>query len=296
VTFYNTASGRINAIEFGSKKPASDTLLCIHGLCCDARIFRYLGSKLSSEGYNVVNIDLPGHSLSDGKRGDLNFDNCIKSIHQIIMQLRRTSERVFILSHSMGCIFALWYAHLFKASTDGLILLSPFIRVPNMKKRFDAEPNSLELLLMLLARIFVPYKRVNITEAFPKYVKAGGDEFAWMMKDPLINFRYSYRFLVDILAIKSSKVSKLSDVGDIPALILHGRKDRVMYPRVSEEFFKLLGTNMKEIKIFDCDHWFYDAIFYDQSFLRHSEESRMQIISSIADWLKARATVSMDSK
>lgn len=294
--FYETASGRINAIEFASKKPASDTLLCIHGLCCDARVFTCAASKLASAGYNVVSIDLPGHSMWDGKRGDLDFDACMKSIHQIVVQLKKTSARVFILSHSMGCIFALWYAHLFKASIDGLILLSPFIRVPNMKKRFDAEPQGLALLLLFFARILTPYRRVNVTEAFPRYLEAGGDEVAWMMKEQLPNFRYSYRFLVDILAIRSSKVSELSDVGDIPVLILHGRKDRMMYLQVSQEFFKLLLTNMKEIKILDCDHWFYDAIFYDQSFSRHSEESRMQIISLIADWLKSHAVMHMDNR
>jgi pimeloyl-ACP methyl ester carboxylesterase len=296
VIFYETATGRINAIEFTSKKPASDTLLCIHGLCCDARVFTSAGSKLASEGYNVVSIDLPGHGMSDGKRGDLDFDACMKSIHQIVTQLKKTSARVFILSHSMGCIFALWYAHQFKSSIDGLILLSPFIRVPKMKKRFDAEPHGLGLLLLFFARIFTPYRRVNVTEAFPRYVEAGGDEVAWMMKEQVVNFRYSYRFLVDILAIRSSKASELSDVGDIPVLILHGRKDRMMYLQVSEEFFKLLRTNMKEMKIFDCDHWFYDAIFYDQSFSRHSEELRMQIISVIADWLKSHAIMHMDNR
>ena len=44
----------------------------------------------------------------------------------------------------------------------------------------------------------------------------------------------------------------------------------------------MINSRMKEIKIFESDHWFYDAIFYDQSFSRHSEESRMQVISSIA--------------
>ncbi len=296
MTFYETASGRINAIEFESQKPASDTLLCVHGFFCDARIFTHIGSKLSIEGYNIVSIDLPGHGMSDGKVGDLDFDVCIKSIHQIVEQLKKRSGRVFIVAHSVGCIFALWYAHLFKASIDGLILLSPSVRVPNMKKRYDAEPNALEFLLLLFARIVMPNKLVDITEEFPAHVKAGGDEIAWMMKDSVINFRYSYRFLVDILAIKSSKVSQLSEVGDIPVLILHGKKDRMMYFQVSEEFFKLLTTTMKEIKIFDCDHWFYDAIFYDQSFSRHNEESRMQIISSITDWLKSRAIIRMDHK
>jgi lysophospholipase len=296
VTFYETASGRINAIEFASKRPGGDILLCIHGFFCDARIFAHIGSKLSIEGYNVISIDLPGHGKSDGKRGDLDFDACIRSIHQIVEQLKKRSARVFIVAHSVGCIFALWYAHLFKASIDGLILLSPSVRVSNMKKRYDADPNALEFLLFFFARIFVPNKLIDITEAFPTHVKAGGDELAWMMKDPEMNFRYSYRFLVDILAIKSSKLSELSDIGDIPVLILHGTKDRMMYVKVSEEFFRLLRTNMKEIKIFDCDHWFYDAIFYDQFFSRHSEESRMRVISSIADWLKSRAIMHMDNK
>jgi len=296
MTFYQTASGRINTIEFESGKPARDTLLCVHGLFCDARIFTYVGSKLSIEGYNVVNVDLPGHGMSDGKPGEIDFDLCIQSIHQIVEQLKKRSARVFIVAHSVGCIFALWYAHLFRGSIEGLILLSPSIRVPNMKKRFDAEPHALGFLFLLFARIFVPNKMVDLTEAFPAHVKAGGDEIVWMRKDPVINFRYSYRLLVDILAIKNSKISELSEVGDIPVLILHGSKDRMMYPQVSEEFFKLLQTRSKEIRIFDCDHWFYDAVFYDQSLSRHSDESRMQIMSSITDWLKSRAIMRMDNK
>jgi pimeloyl-ACP methyl ester carboxylesterase len=294
--FFETASGRINAIEFASKKPGSDTLLCIHGFLSDARIFAYIGSKLSIENYNVVSIDLPGHGMSDGKVGELDFDTCVESIHQIVQQLKGKSGKIYIVAHSVGCILALWYAHLFRDSIDGLVLFSPSVRVPKMKKRYDADPNALELFLLFFARIITPSKLVDISKAFPVHIKAGGEELLWMIKNSEGNFRYSYRFLVDIFAVKSGKIDDLSDIRDIPVLILHGRKDRMMYVQVSEEFFKLLRTPVKEFRAFDCDHWFYDAIFYDQSFSKHSEQERTLIVSSVSEWLKSPAIVSMDNR
>jgi pimeloyl-ACP methyl ester carboxylesterase len=293
---FETASGRINAIEFASKKPNSDTLLCIHGFHCDARIFAYIGNKLSIENYNVVSIDLPGHGTSDGKVGDLDFDTCIKSIHQIIQQLKVKSDKIYIVAHSFGCILAMWYAHLFKGSIDGLVLLSPSVRVPKMNKRFDADPNALELFLLFFGRIIMPSKLVDFTKTFPTHVKAGGEELLWMIKNSKGNFRYSYHFLVDIIAVKSSRIEELSDIQEIPVLILHGRKDRMMYVKVSEELFKLLQTPMKEFRAFDCDHWFYDAIFYDDYFSRHSEQEKTVIPSSISEWLKFGAIVRMDNR
>jgi lysophospholipase len=287
LTFYETASGKINVIEIPTKKPESDTtVLCIHGLCCDARIFTYIGTKLSETGYNVASIDLPGHGRSDGEKGDLDFDTCIKSMDQIVKELKKRSSRIFLLAHSMGSTFALWYAHLFKGSISGLILLSPYIRVRNMKRRFDAEPNTVESLLLLLGRIFTPHKRIDITKAFPTYVRIGGDRVAWMMKDPIINFQYSYRYLVDIVTLRNNHLTELSDVGDAPVLLLHGKEDRNVYLRVSKEFFKLLRTEKKDLIIFDCDHWFYDAMFYVQS-SKYTEESRMQFISSLVTWIRS---------
>jgi hypothetical protein len=69
-----------------------------------------------------------------------------------------------------------------------------------------------------------------------------------------------------------------------------------MYPQVAEDFFKLLRTSRKEIRIFDCDHWFYDAIFYDQSLQEHSEELRLQLISAISDWLRTHAALPAKNK
>jgi hypothetical protein len=39
-----------------------------------------------------------------------------------------------------------------------------------------------------------------------------------------------------------------------------------------------------EIKILDCGHWFYDAIFYSQA-AEYSEDDRGKFVSSIVEWL-----------
>ena len=83
--------------------------------------------------------------------------------------------------------------------------------------------------------------------------------------------------------IWNSKVAELSDI-DVPVLILHGKDDRNVYPAVSQEFFKVLHAKNKEIKILDCGHWFYDAIFYSQA-AEHSEDDRRKFVSSIVEWL-----------
>ena len=283
MVFYDTASGKLNVIEIPSAKPNGHAILCIHGICCDARIFAYAGSKLTQAGYDVHSMDLPSYGESDGERGDLNFDTCLKSIDTIISELRKKYSKVFIIAHSFGSTFALWYAHQFK-NLNGIILLAPYVRAGNIKKRSDAEPSTSTFLYLLIGRIFTPYRRVNFGKILPGYLKIGGSQLPRMVQDGRLNFDYSFRYLVDIVAKRNDAISELSDV-DVPVLILHGSSDRNVYLQVSQEFLKLLRAKDKELKTFDCNHWFYDAIFFSQS-PEYSEDDRVKIISSIVEWLK----------
>ncbi|HKX81762.1 MAG TPA: alpha/beta hydrolase, partial [Nitrososphaera sp.] len=60
-------------IETPSGMGSSVSILCIHGLFCDASIFSYAAGKLSGMGFNVHSMDLPGHGKSYGPPGDLDF-------------------------------------------------------------------------------------------------------------------------------------------------------------------------------------------------------------------------------
>ncbi len=290
MTFFDTPSGRINVTELPASKASGRSVLCIHGFCCDARVFSYAANRLAEAGYDVYGMDLPGHGMSAGPRGDMDFGACLRSINLLVSEIRKKSSKVFLLAHSMGSTFALWYAHQFKNSVDGLILLSPYIRIPRIK-RSDAEPETLAFLYLLLGRIFTPRKQIDVRKVLPGYVRIGGTQYARMASAGNANFDYSFRYLIDIVAQRNSKLAELSDI-NLPVLILYGLKDRNVFPQVSVDFFRLLKSKDKTITSLDCNHWFYDAIFYSQS-AEYSEDDRKKFMDTMTKWLdltSARAT------
>ena len=280
----STKNGKINTINYTAQNPCGKTVICIHGLCCDARIFNYLAQDLTSCGFNVISIDLFGHGGSDGKKGDPNFDQCLDSLNELIVGIKQKSK-VYLLSHSIGCTYSLWYLQKYKKMIDGLILLAPYVRV-KIKKRSEVEPNIPQFLYLLLRRVLFPKSMVDVREALPNYAEVGGYQIKSMLNDKMLNFKYSLQYLVDVVALKNQQASKLANI-DTPVLILHGTKDRQVYPQVSEIFFKMVKSNKKSIKLFDCDHWFFDAIFYNQLSEKYYEKDRMSVMNLLCDWLSA---------
>ncbi len=280
-----TTNGNINLIHFPSVgNDNNKTVLCIHGSYSDARIFNYIGAQLSENGFNVYSMDLLGHGKSDGNIGDLNFNDCLSSINEVIRKIRGSSQ-VYVLAHSIGCTFALWYVHDYKGYLDGLILMAPYIRISSIKKRSVAEPNFFNFLYLFLRRLTTPKTLVKMTDLFPALKEIGGEEISHMLQDKDLNFYYSYRYIVDIIAFRNSRVKTLTDNGNVPILILHGKKDLIFFSAVSEAFFNLLKNKYKEIKLFDCDHWFYDAVSYNYMQSEYTEESRKQVIARIQKWI-----------
>lgn len=276
-----TSYGTINLLYFPSSIPTDKKLFCIHGYCCDARIFTYIGEELSKRGYDVYSIDLFGHGQSDGPRGDLDFHKTIKALHEIISSVRGKS-RVFLLGHSLGCTYAMWYLHNYGNDIDGVILMAMYVRIEGMKYAGDALPSVGKFLWFYILRHLVPKMRVSATKVVQDSI-LNTKEVQHMIADPQINYHYSYRYLIDILAGKNKDADILADI-HIPVLLLHGRKDRNVLPQVSEEFYKLLKNKHKSIQLFDCDHWFYHAVFYFQDD-RYSEHDRAQVINTISSWL-----------
>lgn len=282
LTIRRTSVGEINVIEHVPPNPKA-MVVCIHGLCSDARIFDYLGLRLAEKGLGVVSIDVLGHGKSSGERGNPNFDQSLQAIHEIVMECRKVAK-TFVLAHSMGCTFALWYAHKFRDGAEGLVLMAPYVRVRTLKKRSHMEPDMSLFLKILFRRLLTPDVKVNVTKALPAFVKYGGYEMQQILQDKDLNIAYSYRYIIDVLARRNDNVPLLSSV-TLPILLIHGKNDNNIFPSVSEEFIKIVKAEDKTLSTPDSDHWFYDAIFYNQDSKKYAEDDRQKIIGTIESWI-----------
>lgn len=284
----STSYGTINLLYFPSSRPTDKKIFCIHGYCCDARIFAYMGRELAKKGFDVYSVDLFGHGQSDGPKGDLDFDKTISALHEVISNLRGES-RVFLMGHSLGCTYLLWYLRTYEEEVDGVVLMAMYVRIKNIKYAGDALPGIGKFFWFYILRHITPNRRVSATKVVRSSVLAT-KEVQQMIADPQINYHYSYRYIIDTLVKKNMDAQTLANV-NVPVLLVHGRNDKNVIPQVSEEFFKLLKSNQKSIQLFDCNHWFYHAIFYTQNG-EHVDSDREQVISAISSWLDGVANLS----
>ena len=111
--------------------------------------------------------------------------------------------------------------------------MAPYVRIGSVKKRSVAEPNFLYFLYLIFRRLLTPKTLVKMTDLFPKLIDIGREELSQMLRDENLNFYYSYRYIIDIIAFRNSRVKELAGIDDVPIHILHGKKDLIFFSGVS---------------------------------------------------------------
>lgn len=111
-------------------------LVCIvHGIGEHCGRYAHVAEKLNSAGYSVYAIDLPGHGLSEGKRGHAgSTDELMEVVDALISYSRENTPDVpvFVMGHSMGGNIVL--SHRFyrqRSNILGYISSSPWLKTNN---------------------------------------------------------------------------------------------------------------------------------------------------------------------
>jgi len=214
-------------------------ILILHGITAYSGPYETLGVPLSKIGYTVYGLDLRGHGLSDGIRGDYpSNERFVKDLGESISFLKEKHPTLLLLGHSLGVVTALIASNFYLKEINGLILLSAARETrPSVYNKMSISTK----LKILFSSIIKPSKPII------SYYRDGMTG----LNDPLYNFKYTLRFM----KIFNAKKLNFPDKLEIPIVLGIGENDEIFTVESARSFFdEIPSANKKFIVLPGSKH------------------------------------------
>jgi len=216
--------------EWAPSKASNTAILIFHGITAYSGPYKMIGNALSKIGYAVYGLDLRGHGLSEGIRGDYpSKEQLINDLGETITFLKKKYPFLIILGHSLGVLTALIASNFYLDQINGLILLSAARETrPGIYKKLSL----LKKLKILFSSIIIPKKPII------SYYRDGMTG----LDDPLFNFKYTLRFMRIFDAKKLSFPENLN----VPVILGVGENDEIFTVESARSLFDEIPSNNKK--------------------------------------------------
>jgi pimeloyl-ACP methyl ester carboxylesterase len=210
------------------------SVVLIHGVTGTCEVWAPVLPALA-ERHSVVAPDLLGHGKSAKPRGDYSLGAYASGIRDLVVGLGH--ERVTVVGHSLGGGIAMQFAYQFPERCERLVLVSsgglgqevhPVLRAATV-------PGS-ELVLPLIAGARVRAAGAAVAGLLERVGLHAGPDIAEMVRgygsladtDTRRAFIHTLRSVVDPLGQRVNASDRLYLAAAMPALIVWGRRDRVI--------------------------------------------------------------------
>ena len=218
--------------EWRSEEGSDICVLINHGITAHSKPYAILGEALSEAGYTCYGLDLRGHGLSDGVRGDYpTRDTLVADLKAVHEFLKKNHSRIILFGHSLGVVTNSIMLHEMNERIHGLVFLSMARRVRHgvVKGRY------FKFLKGMISNLLNPSKPV-----IPFYMDG-----MFGLDDSLFNFYYTLRFL----RILNLEKFKLPERIDVPVYIGVGDMDELYTVSSVESFKDEIHSQNKELHI-----------------------------------------------
>ncbi len=257
----NTSDGKTLFLrKWEPPSPSNKAVLILHGITAYSGPYEMFGNAISKTGFTAIGLDLRGHGLSDGIRGDYpSKERLISDLVETITFLKKQFDTLLILGHSLGVLNALIAITNSREKIDGLILLSAGRTVnPGVYKK----RTFLQKLKIVLSAIFRPSKPVI------KYYREG----ILGLDDPLFNFNYTLRFI----RLVNFQDLNLSEELQCPVLLGVGELDELFSVESARSLLDDIPANDKK--------------FFIMPGAKHAVEFTDEKFQEIKIWLDSKFT------
>ncbi len=245
---------------------ARASLVIVPGIGGHSGIFTQMVEYLIERNYSVYSYDLRGNGRSPGQRGYINswaeFRVDLKSFLNLVTS-KKPALPLFLIGQSIGGTIALDYVLREAPQLQGLILMSPGLRLG---------VTAWKLWLAQLLSLLWPHLALDsgldlgTSSRVPEIVAA-------CAQDPLRHSQGTARLTTELLKTMDWIKAHGREL-QVPLLILHGGADRVTLPESSRLFFEGLTLADKERKE-------YPDSYHELHLALNSQE----VLGDMEDWL-----------
>jgi len=261
--------------RWNTNKESPVSVLIFHGITGYSGPYGpMVAQQLAGAGFDVFGLDLRGHGLSDGTRGDYpSTERFHKDLAETVALVKSKSRKLVIMGHSLGVLAAVVATKESPTLVDGVVLVSGAKKV---RTGVLSKPSAGAMLKTLIG--------VAILRGTPliEYRREGQVGF----DDPLFDFHYSARFYSVLYGAGALKVMSMMGKGmvDSPNLTFGSKLQVPLFVAVgdSDELFTVDGVR-EFCDGIDCD----DKEFHAIPGARHAVWPPGSF-SPLVEWLKAK--------
>lgn len=257
---FSASDGFSIAYRHWKAKKSQRVVICIHGIGDYSGWFRNLAPELAAEGSEAYALDLRGFGESQqessprGHVGD--FDRHLQDIDDFVRYFRsqHKDKPLYVLGHSLGGVYSLWYAANHPSAVDGLVLASPAVicNLDNTCSDKDRDPEEIQI----------------------------------MLNDPLETWQLTADYLSKVKEVLLADVFGDASRIRIPTLILQGKADVTVKPSGAKQLFEAFTVADTALEFFDdAGHWFYDVLSPAPPRSKIDPAKREQFVAVIKGWL-----------
>jgi len=258
--------------RWNAKSEGKVSVLIFHGITGYSGPYGpMVAEQLAGAGYDVFGLDLRGHGLSDGRRGDYPSEEALrKDIDETLALVKSKSGRLVVMGHSLGVLPAIIAAKYHPEEVSGVILVSAARRVRTgayAKPTMGAMLRTLIGVAILRGTPLVDYRREG---------QVGAD-------DPLFNFKYSARFFTVLYGVGAFRFTRTRG-SDTPNLSFGGKLKVPLFVAVGEHDELFSAEGVREFcDGIDCD----DKEFHVIPGARHAVWPK-DAFTPLVDWLAGK--------
>jgi len=261
--------------KWNARGAAKASILIFHGITAYSGPYGpMVAEQLAAVGYDVFGLDLRGHGLSDGRRGDYPSEERLrKDIAETLAVMKSKSDRLVVMGHSLGALPAIIAAKSHPEDVSGVAIVSAAKKVRTGVYPRPSTGATLRTLLgvaILRGAPLIEYHREG---------QVGID-------DPLFNFRYSARFYTVLYGEGALKVMRMLGSGmiDSPNLNFDGKLRVPLFVAVGEHDELFSADGVREFcDGIECD----DKEFHVIPGAKHAVWPK-DAFTPLIDWLAKR--------